>query len=251
MTCPHCGGTVSRSLKLSPRAKKRGLVVTAAIAIVAVMLTAVRLFSPSVPKEAIVGTWRMSMPVGDVLDRFVQTTEDNTLAESMLAMLREQETVTVYCRFFDDDTYRVYVDPEEVIAVADKALDTAVAYVCEEGIDKALGSGELPGVMTALLLGVANASSDELVAMLGGTVDKVMTPLYDRLREEMTVSEETGAFRWLFEDGQLCMALQKNTAVEDGAFVIWQYDDGTLRLVSGTFLDTYLEGLVWEKLAGS
>lgn len=251
MTCPHCGEPVSRLPKLSPTAKRRWRIVLMIAVIVAVSLVAVWLLWPSVPKEAVVGTWRMEMPVGKAMGYFAQTAEDGTLAESMLSLLDEQETVTMYCRFFDNGTYQMYADPDEVITVADKALDAAAAYVCEEGIDKAIESGDLSDTTASLLLGVANASSDDMAALLGKILDKVVTPLYDKLRETMTPPEGTGRYRWLFEDGQLCMALQKETPVEDSVYVIWQYEDGTLRMVSGSFLDTHLEGLVWEKLADS
>ncbi len=251
MTCPHCGGAVSRFPQLSPAAKRRVRMALAVIAAVAVILTAVWLLWPPLSKEAIIGTWRMQMPVGKVLGYFAQSTEENTLAESMLSMLREEQAVTVYCRFFDNDTYEIYADADEVIAVADKALDTAVAYVCEEGIGKAVESGELSGVTTSLLLGVANASSEELTSLFSWVLDKVMPPLYDKLREAMAPSEVTGRYRYVVEDERVFMSMQKDVAVENSAYVIWQYDDGTLRMVSGSFLDGYLGGLVWEKLADS
>lgn len=245
MTCPHCGKPIKRHGGISSRSKRRLKTAAIVAVILTVILAAVWVFRPMPSKEALVGTWRMTLPVGRVIAWLADGTEDSA-ASGVLSLMDEDQTATVYCCFFEDDTYQLYADADEVIAAAQSAVQSAVTYACEEGIPALIEKGELSDPTTLLLLSAANLTSDKVATMLDGAIDKVMDPLYDTLREAM-IPTQTGNRCYQLRRDCVFTALQKETPVEDSVYLIWQYDGETLRMSAGSLFDDETEELVWTK----
>ncbi len=250
--CIRCGKPLEESNTVVARpyrAQRIALIITSVLLAAAIMLGVWTVFSK--PSQAsLVGTWKMEIPVGEAIAYFGETEEENTLANGLLELMGREATVTVYCRFYEDNTYTMYAGYEEIIAASDQAIEATITYLCDEGFYNFLESRDISAETVDFVMQLAGISMEDVEEALHTAIDRELQPLYDKMKTVlMPRDNQSGNNAYLLDDEFLYMALESGKPVEDGPYVIWRFDGKTLTMSSGTFFDTYLGKLSWEKVA--
>lgn len=223
--------------------------VTASAAVLAVVLCGVLLSKPR--KEALVGTWETTLPVGEALCVLLggEETGNGTLA-SILREAGADMAVTVYCRFYENDTYSVYVGHEELLSAWQQTLDAIIAYACDDGLFAVLETQGISRPEAELFLAMGNIPLDSIAESVSVKLQELLAPVYQKVTEWLTPADtQMGERAYLLEDDRLYMALETGKPIEESVYVVCGFDGETVTFQTGTFLDEYLTDLTFTRSA--
>lgn len=271
MMCPHCqkdnpdyaticvwcgrslvpGESSDEEAKAVRSAKKRIriIVALALVCCVAVAALCAAVFKAQARKE-LIGTWKMDIPVGELMNVVLGESEDESVLQSLLtAVAGDDVTVTLYCRFYENNTYTVYVDSEDLAASLEKMTDNAVRYICEDGIFEILEKQGVSKENTEMMLGLVGLSTDTLADVASETVSEWMQPVYEELKKTLSAPQETAGERYYeLDEDRLYLALEKDKRIEDSLYIVLSFDGTNIRLITGTAIDQYVTTLEWSKV---